>query len=262
MFSHWTGDAGVTFADPTSVSTTFVMPAKNVTVTAHWICIPEMPTDYILNATFDSLPLGAFGSNDEGLILEGGYAQNSTIVQPVSGDAFYKGPADRLLKVVAANNIFNTRSKEITNQFKIGEDYVFEMSFFATGKQTTPCLSFRYGQWAWEYDYFTLTDWHGGMVVYDHDGREIPITPEPNAWHRYAVKFRFETESKLAYSFYYDDMSKPVATGKRDAAEKYDNKNLIGNLGFTAGLWNVGVDMNKYPLYINNVLIYQGDIRS
>ena len=35
-FSGWTSPDDVTFANPNSVTTTFIMPAKNVTVTANW----------------------------------------------------------------------------------------------------------------------------------------------------------------------------------------------------------------------------------
>ncbi|MCL2748189.1 MAG: hypothetical protein FWE59_06005, partial [Oscillospiraceae bacterium] len=261
VFSHWIGD-GVTFASPNAAATSFTMPARNVTVTAVWMDDNPTPSDYLLNATFDRLPLGAFKNGGDDLTLLGTYAQNSAIVQPKSADAFYLGSADQLLKVSAANTIFDTSGKKVVDQYRIGEDYVFEMSFYATTKQTTPCLSFRYGQWAWEYDNFTLTDWHGGMVAFDKDGGEISVIPEPGRWHRYAVKFRFESASKLTYSFYYNDMANPVATGARDAVGRYDDHNLIGNLGFTMVLWHAGADMNAYPLYVNDVLIYSGNIRS
>ncbi|MCL2747261.1 MAG: hypothetical protein FWE59_01215, partial [Oscillospiraceae bacterium] len=239
----------------------FTMPARDVTVTANWTDDDPTPNDFLLSATFDQLTLGTFKHGDDDLTLLAGHGQNNAIVQPKSTDAFYLGPVDQLLKVSAATGIFETSSQKITSQYKVGVDYIFEMSFYATARQTTPCLSFRYGQWAWEYDNFTLTDWHGGMVAYSQDGREIPVIPEPGRWHRYAVKFRFETQSKLTYSFFCDDMAKPVVTGARDAVERYNMSNLMGNLGFNVGLWNVGVDMDKYPLYIDDVLIYSGSIR-
>ena len=258
-FAGWATADGVIFADAGAAATTFAMPAKNVAVTARW---NPVSTGYILNATFDRLPLGTFKDGDDDLtLLTAGYTLNNTIVQSKSSDAFYLETADQLLRVSTASGVFETSGKKITDQYKVGEDYVFEMSFYATTWQTTPCLSFRYGQWAWEYDYFTLTDWHGGMVAYDQNGGEVSVIPEPGRWHRYAVKFRFETQNNLTYSFYYDDMTKPVVTGTRDAVVGYGIKNLIGNLGFTVGLWNVGVNMNTYPLYINDVLIYSGDIR-
>jgi hypothetical protein len=48
-FSTWTSNDGVTFANPTSSTTTFVMPAKNVTVTANYIGgpVPYHPADCI-----------------------------------------------------------------------------------------------------------------------------------------------------------------------------------------------------------------------
>ena len=249
------------FADAGSANTSFAMPAKDVTVTARWVDDMPIPEDCILGAAFDSLPIGAFKDGCDGLALADCYAQNSAVVQPIPSDAFYLGAADQLLRVSAANTVFDTSGKEIVGRYRIDEDYVFEMSFYATATQTTPCLSFRYGQQAWEYDNFTLTDWHGGMVAYDQDDSGVSVVPDPGRWHRYAVKFRFDSQSRLSYSFFYDDMETPIVSGTRDAIEKYGTSNLVGKLGFAVGLWNVGVDMGAYPLYVNDVLIYQGGIR-
>jgi uncharacterized repeat protein (TIGR02543 family) len=53
-FSSWTSSDGVTFANPNSATTTFIMPAKNVTVRANWTYIYDEDDDE--EDTGDSTP--------------------------------------------------------------------------------------------------------------------------------------------------------------------------------------------------------------
>lgn len=51
-FAGWTASGGGTFADPSSASTTFTMPAADTTITASWTAVPSGPSTY--QVTIDS----------------------------------------------------------------------------------------------------------------------------------------------------------------------------------------------------------------
>ena len=51
-FAGWTASGGGTFADPSSASTTFTMPAADTTITANWTAVPSGPSTY--QVTIDS----------------------------------------------------------------------------------------------------------------------------------------------------------------------------------------------------------------
>lgn len=73
-FVGWTSDGGVTFADASSLSTTFTMPAGNVTITANWQYDPpyipptKTPSEQALDKIEDAKPgdtvtINIFGGN-------------------------------------------------------------------------------------------------------------------------------------------------------------------------------------------------------
>jgi hypothetical protein len=226
----------------------------------------RISSNTILNATFDRLRPGLFKSGDDGLNMRPGmYAQNSKIIQPEPADPFYLGNGDQLLEVSAREWLFDTTGSDTLQEYKIGEDYVFELSFYykgaGDGLTNTPSLLFLYN--GWMLHTFANTDWYGGIWVCDENGPLINIKPTPDKWHRYIVKYRFETVSKITYSFYYDDAKTPLVTVTLDAAVpgEMDNHfdNLISTFGFVVG--GEGFSMTEYPLYLNDVLLYRGDIR-
>ena len=228
-------------------------------------------SDTLLNATFDRLRDGMLKHGDDGLYMRDIYSRDAEIFQPKADDAFYLGDGDKLLKVTERTWMFDTTGTDTMQEIKVGEDYVFELSFFYEdandGWTKTPTLLFVYNYWMLHA--FANTDWTGGLWVLEQswDGVEdfsaINIKPTPDEWHRYAVKYRFETVSKITYSFFYDDMVTPIVTVTLDAAVpggmSYHTDNLISSMGFMVG--SEGINMSEYPLYINDVLLYRGDIR-
>jgi len=230
------------------------------------------PSGTFLNAAFDRLRLGdKLKNGDEGLNMRDIYPQESIIVQPSPADAFYLGDGDQLLQVTNRSWLFDTTGPDTLQEYKIGEDYVFELSFYyediGDGQTQSPTLLFLYNYWM--NHSFADTNWDGGIWVRDHGWEDqevatgVHIYPAPDQWHRYVVKFRFDTITKITYSFYFDDMTKPVATVTLDAAVpgsmRYETDNLIRSMGIMVGA--EGRRLNDYPLYINDVMIYRGNIR-
>ena len=233
------------------------------------------PGDDILTATFDKLPVGRLLKHgDDGLGMRDIYSGPSVVIQPAPSDPFYVGAADHILKTTAREWLFDTTFADTLQEIKVGEDYVFELSFFYEDAHDnltkTPSLFFLYNDWMLHS--FAATDWYGGIWVREQDWRSdqgweeqaaVRIRPTGDQWHRYVVKYRFDTASKITYSFYYDDISQPLTTVTLDAAVEgeMDNRfdNLVNTMGFMVGA--EGFDLDKYPMYLNDVLIYKGDIR-
>jgi hypothetical protein len=243
-----------------------------------WVYTP-IPRDEILDGSFDGLDAGkTFASGDCGFSLpsDGSYTQTAAIVQPEPSDAFYLGEADRLLKVSQDLYFLNTASPAALGEIRAGQPYVFEFSFFATSAGTSPTLQLLYN--GWMRHAVANTDWNGGMEVrttgLDERGPSAFIKPEAGKWHRVAVRYEFESATKLAYSFYYDDMDEPVASLRLDSSVgdrskpnsaddptrqmEFISDTLSGTMGFLAGVTQKGAS-EGYAVYFNDVLLYRGD---
>ncbi|MCL2352254.1 MAG: hypothetical protein FWC55_06945 [Firmicutes bacterium] len=229
-----------------------------------WVYTP-LPKSTLLNGTFDDLTVNSqFKNNDDGLAVDSNYPATNTVVQPASSSGAYLGAGDQLLRVTNVDYVFRTNSAAVLDETKVGEDYVFELSFYATAAQTSPTFQFLYG--GWMRDGFADTNWHGGMMVYNQAkdwNTSSNIYPTANQWHRFVVKYRFNTVSQITFSVYYDGALLQTVT--RDSAVpggmQYQIDNLISSMGFLVGVSHEGPGVADNPLYINDVLIYRGDVK-
>jgi hypothetical protein len=236
-----------------------------------WVYTHIAP-DTILGADFDRLLAGkTLEIDDDGLSMRYTYAQDSEIIQPQVEAPFYLGEGDQLLRVNSRDFIFDTTGADTTQEYKIGEDYVFELSFFfedtGDGMTKTPHIRLLYDYWK----SYSLADpdWQGGVWVFSNewDGEEDPLAvllnPTPNQWHRFAIKYHFDTASKITYSFYYDNITSPLVTVTLDAAipgeVDFETEDLLSSMGFEVGA--EGYRLSEHPMYFNDVMIYRGDIR-
>jgi uncharacterized repeat protein (TIGR02543 family) len=121
-FVNWTAPAG-SFTNANSASTTFTMPAQDVTVTAHFQAIP--PVQYSL--TISSTAGGSVTAPGEGTFIRSAGTVVNLAATPAGGYAFvnWTGDAGTIANVNAAyTTITMNGNYSITANFELG-DWVF-----------------------------------------------------------------------------------------------------------------------------------------